>query len=302
MPRQAENDKEENRMPHWLYTRRMGILAVLVAAAVAIPVAGGLVTPASAACPVRAPSGLVNPGYLTVGTSFGGPPGGFLENGKPTGDEVEIAEALAAQMCLKARFVNLNFAGLFPALSARKFDIAMAGIGITKQREQAYDFVPYFLGGIRLVVRKGSGLYFHDERALCGYAVATLAGSVEAHDLEKYNATCPADRKMDIRIFPSNPEVLEQLRKGTVKVAFIDWNLAAYDVLKNPDTYAIGSPVLTGEAPGQPRHRDGIMLRKGNTALKAALTQALANIEKDGTYQQILARWNLEDGDIRKAQ
>lgn len=107
---------------------------------------------------------------------------------------------------------------------------------------------------------------------------------------------------MDVRIYPSNNEALEQLRKGTVQVVFIDWNLAAYDVQNNADVYALGSPVLTGEAPGQPRHRQGLMLRKGDDALKTALTRALTNIEQNGTYTKILTKWRLEEGDIRKAQ
>ncbi len=275
---------------------------VLIAAVIAmVPWAYGP-APAAAACPVAAPPGLVNGGALTFGVTFGGPPGAFLQNGTPTGMEVELAQAVAAQMCLRVRFVNLAFAGLFPALNARKFDVAMAGIGITPEREQSYDFVPYFLGGIRFVVRKGSGLYFQTEIGLCGHSVATLAGSVEAHDLDKYKDQCPAGSPMDIRIYPSNNEALEQLRKNTVQVVFIDWNLAAYDVQNNPDVYALGSPVLTGEAPGQPRHRQGWMLRKGDDALKAALTQALANIEQNGTYTRILAKWRLEEGDIRRAQ
>lgn len=281
--------------------RVAGVVA-LAAVFMLTPITGGPVGPAAAACPVPTPSGLANPGALTLGVTFGGPPGAFLENGKPTGMEVELAEAMAAQMCLKVRFVNLAFAGLFPALSAHKFDIAMAGIGITAEREQIYDFVPYFLGGIRLVVHKGSGLYFQTEIGLCGHSVATLAGSVEAHDLDKYKGLCPSGSPMDIRIYPSNNEALEQLRKGTVQVAFIDWNLAAYDVQNNADTFAIGSPVLTGEAPGQPRHRQGLMLRKGDTALQTALTQALANIEQNGTYLKTLTKWQLQEGDIRKAQ
>ena len=39
-------------------------------------------------------------------------------------------------------FVNLAFPGLFPGLNAKKFDAVIAGIGITPQREEVFDFVP----------------------------------------------------------------------------------------------------------------------------------------------------------------
>lgn len=286
--------------------RRIRIPALLLAVALTLVVmGGGLAAPApvwvAAQCAVQAPNDLIASGTLTFGTSLGGPPQDFMQNSQPSGIDIDVATALAKEMCLKANFVNLAFAGLFPALTANKFDAAIAGIGITVPRAQVYDFVPYFLGGLRLVVSKSSGLYFKDEAEVCGHAVATLAGSVEQRDLVKYNASCPAGKQMDIRTFPTNNEVLEQLRKGTVQVIFIDWPLAAYDVQKNPNDFAIGSPVLTGEAPGAPRHREGIMMRKGDDALKNALTQALAKIQADGTYDTLLKKWNLQDGDIRKA-
>jgi polar amino acid transport system substrate-binding protein len=256
---------------------------------------------AQAQCPVKAPAGLVTPGTLTVGTAFGTPPQNFLVNNQPMGSDVEIMQAVAAQMCLKANFVNLAFAGLFPALNAKKFDVATAAIGITAQRQQAYDFVPYFLGGLRLLTKTSSGLKFQNEAETCGHSVAALAGSVEQHDLEKYAPSCPAGKPMDVKTYPSNNEVVEQLNKGTVQIAFLDWPLAAYTVQKSGGTLMEASPVLTGEAPGAPRHREGIMFRKGDTDLEAAVRQALDNIEKNGTYDAILKKWNLQDGDIRKA-
>src|SRR5579872_4653988 len=86
-------------------------------------------------CAVKAPAGLVAPGTLTVGTAFGTPPQNFLVDNKPTGSDVEIMQAIADQMCLKADFVNLAFDGLFPGLNAKKFDTIAAAVGITAQRQ-----------------------------------------------------------------------------------------------------------------------------------------------------------------------
>jgi polar amino acid transport system substrate-binding protein len=253
-------------------------------------------------CAVQAPADLVDPGHLTFGTVLGTPPQNFARNNEAAGFDIDVATALAGEMCLKPQFVNLAFAGLFPALNARKFDAVIAAVGITAQREESYDFVPYFVGGLRLVVRKDSGLFLTDESGVCGHTVAALAGSVEVRDLEKYKDSCPAGRKIDMRAFPSNNEILEQLRKNSVEIVFIDWPFAAYIVQQNAQDFAIGSPILTGEPPGEPRHREGIMVRKGDAGVKGALQQALARIQADGTYHKFLAKWNLQEGDIRKAQ
>ena len=251
-------------------------------------------------CPVKAPAGLVSPGTLTVGTAFGTPPQNFLVDNAPTGSDVEIMQAIAGQMCLKADFVNLAFAGLFPALNAKKFDVVTAAVGITAQRQESLDFVPYFLGGLRLITKSG-GPRYQTEADACGHSIGALAGSVEDRDLAKYKDTCPSGKPMDVKTYPSNNEVVEQLHKGTIQIAFLDWPLAAYTVQKSNGELMEASPVLTGEPPGQPRHREGITLRKGDSDLQKAVAQALANIQKDGTYDKILKKWNLTDGDIRKA-
>jgi polar amino acid transport system substrate-binding protein len=183
-----------------------------------------------------------------------------------------------------------------------KFDAAIAGIGITPQREQSFAFVPYFFGGIRLMVRKGSGLYFKDEQEVCGHSIAVLAGSVEAHDIDKYKPLCPPDKQMDVRIMPSNNEIVEQLRKNTVQVAFLDWAPVADIIDRNSDDFAVGSPILTGEPPGEPRHRVGLMLRNDDAPLKEALTSAIRTMEGNGTYDRLLAKWGLKEGDIRQTK
>ena len=251
-------------------------------------------------CAVKAPSGLVTPGTLTVGTAFGTPPQNFLVDNKPTGSDVEIMQAIADQMCLKTEFVNLAFAGLFPGLNAKKFDVVAAAVGITAQRQESLDFVPYFWGGLRLLTKTSSGLKFQHEQEACGYAIGALAGSVEDRDLAKYKPNCPANKQMDVKTYPSNNEVVEQLHKGTIQIAFLDWPLAAYTVQKSNGELMVASPVLTGEPPGEPRHREGLTFRKGDTELEKAVAQAFANVQRSGTYDKILQKWNLADGDIRK--
>jgi len=56
-------------------------------------------SPQSGHCSVQAPSGLVKDGTLVFGTSLTLPPQDFQQNGKPTGSDIEIASALAEQMC-----------------------------------------------------------------------------------------------------------------------------------------------------------------------------------------------------------
>src|SRR5690349_540075 len=73
------------------------------------------------------------------------------------GFEVEIAEALARRLGVKARFVQNNWSNLVPSLERGDFDIAMNGIEATAERQERILLSrPYFVYGLTLAVRDGS--------------------------------------------------------------------------------------------------------------------------------------------------
>lgn len=256
--------------------------------------------PARAACPAKPPPGLVSSGTLTVGSNMSTPPQMFVLNGRPAGFEIDLSRAIAKAMCLKIHFINIAFGGLFPGLVAHKFDYISSGLGITPQRQQVFDFVPYFLGGIQLVARKDSGLHFKNENGLCGRSVATIAGTTQAKALERVNRkVCKPGHKITLRYFPSFNDAVIQLRKKSADVAFVDWSFAAYITRLMP-ALKTASPIISGR-PAVPRNRLGLAFRKGDKALEVAVAHALQRVEKSGEYQKILDKWHLQNGDIRKA-
>ncbi len=58
----------------------------------------------------------------------------------------------------------------------RRFDIISARVGITEKRKEAFDFVPDLVGGLRLITKNGSQLYFNHEEDVCGYNTSLPAG------------------------------------------------------------------------------------------------------------------------------
>lgn len=254
---------------------------------------------AYAAC-LPAPADLVKPGVLTIGTSFAAPPMGFLDGTKPSGFDSELVAQIAERMCLTPDFIDLSFTGLFPGLLAKKFDIIAARVGITDERKQQFDFVPVFKGGLRLVVRKDSELRFKTETDVCGHATAIVAGSTQMAALERVKGECPADKPMTMKVFTNQIEAMNEVAKRSVSAAYVDWPLAAYVIQQRPKDFVEASPVLSGRGPNTVRNRNGLVVRKGDKSTEDALTGAFAAILADGSYDKLLAKWNLADGDIRK--
>ncbi len=279
----------------------MSITKVMPCAAAALTAAlfFGLGAGASAAC-LPAPPDLVSSGELTIGTALTAPPMGFMDDGKPTGFDPDLASALAEKMCLKPKFVNLAFQGLFPGLISKKFDIISSQVGITETRKKQFDFLPVFKGGLRLVTQKGSGIRFKTEADVCGHPVALAAGTSQMAALERIKDECPKDKPMTMKIFSSQIEALNEVAKKAVDAAYVDWPVAAYLIKQRPNDFVEASPVLSGDGPGTPRHLNGIVFRKSEDATNAAVAASLKAVEADGTYDKILTKWNLAEGDIRK--
>ncbi|HMO29497.1 transporter substrate-binding domain-containing protein [Enterovirga sp.] len=261
---------------------------------------GMAVMPSQAQC-LPAPPNLVEAGYLTVGTSLTAPPMGFMKDDTPSGFDPEFITAVAEKMCLKTRIVNVTFQGLFPGLIAKKFDVVASQIGITEPRKEMFDFVPVFVGGLRLVTQKNSGLRFQTESDVCGHSASIVAGSTQMAALERVKGDCPAGKPMTLKVFSNQSEALNEVAKGTVNVAYVDWPVAAYLIQQRPNDFVEASPVLSGKGPNTERNRNGIVIRKGESAAQDAVAAAVKAAMGSGAYDAILKRWNLADGDVRKA-
>jgi polar amino acid transport system substrate-binding protein len=268
------------------------------AAILAAGLFAGSGTAASAAPCLSAPPNLVEAGNLTIGTALSAPPMGFVKDDQPSGFDPDLASALAEKMCLKPKFVNLAFQGLFPGLISKKFDVVSSQVGITDARKEQFDFLPVFKGGLRLVTQKSNDIRFRTETAVCGHPVSIAAGSSQMAALERVKDQCPKDKPMELKIFSSQAEALNEVAKKAVDAAYVDWPVAAYLIMQRPDDFVEASPVLSGDGPGTPRHRNGIVFRKGEDTAREAVAVALQAVETDGTYEKLLAKWNLADGNI----
>lgn len=75
-------------------------------------------------------------------------------SGELTGFEVEVAQAVAERMGLKAEFVETSWDAMAGALQEGKVDVLINEINPTQKRSEAYDFsIPYCYAQAAVVVR-----------------------------------------------------------------------------------------------------------------------------------------------------
>ena len=94
-------------------------------------------------------------GALKIGTEGTYAPFTYHDtDGKLVGFDVEIGEAIAKKLGVKAEFLEGKWDGLIAGLDANRYDAVINQVGITEARKQKYDFSePYIASKAVLIVR-----------------------------------------------------------------------------------------------------------------------------------------------------
>src|SRR5690554_5174324 len=80
-------------------------------------------------------------GAIKVGLEGTYPPFNYQdENGKLTGFEVDLAEALAKELGVKAEFQPTKWDGILAALESKRLDVVINQVTISDERKKKYDF------------------------------------------------------------------------------------------------------------------------------------------------------------------
>ncbi len=218
----------------------------------------------------------------------GGAPYVFPDPQKPEhliGFEVDLAEALARKLGVRAELVQNQWDGLVPALQRGNFDIVLNGLEITEEhRREIAMSRPYYAYAQQIVTRKETtGL----ERLadLKGKVVGTLSATAAQRLLEKLGG-------VDVRAYPGQVDPFRDLNNKRLDAVLIDLPIVIYYLQKEPNLKRSGEPLAVGYY--------GIGVRKQDPALLAALNQALVELQADGTLEKIYARFNLWDANQAK--
>ena len=96
--------------------------------------------------------------------------------GKPTGFDIDMANAIGKFWKVKANFVQTAFPGLLPALSAKKCNMVISGIFITPDRVKSFPAVSYMKTHRALVVQAGNPKKIKGPNDLSGQARCRSGG------------------------------------------------------------------------------------------------------------------------------
>jgi len=248
-----------------------------------------------AACGGSAPAAnngpdLINPGVLTVGSDATYPPQEYIDTTthQAAGFDVDLISAIASKMGLKAQVVTAKFDSIIQSLAARRFDVVISAVSITPDRQKQADFVPYFNAGESLLVQQGNPKNIKGPADLCGLDVGVQNGTIEQTDLQTTSDACKKAGKpaINMTVLQDQTAVIQLLATNRVVATYQDSPVTDYYLKQNPGRFEVGGSVVNAGL-------EGIVIRKGDTAMFNAVQSAFNALKSDGTYRNLINKWGL---------
>lgn len=221
---------------------------------------------------------LVDSNSLTVGLEGTYVPFSYKgKDGKLTGYEVELSQAIAKEMGVKPVFVETKFESLIAGLDANKYDVVMNNMGKTPEREQHYSFATnYLYSPAILIVKKGSDIK----------QLSDLDGKKSAQTTSSNYGQAAAKAGATIVASPGFAESLELVKNGKADVTLNSDDSWSVYKKEHPNTELTAIETkdvdLTGAAP---------MLSKKKTALTAEIKRAEQALRDNGTMKQLSEKY-----------
>ncbi|MDH3219536.1 MAG: ABC transporter substrate-binding protein [Gammaproteobacteria bacterium] len=223
---------------------------------------------------------------LRIGVEGAYPPFSWKESdGTLKGFDIEIAEALCAEMKSKCTMVEQDWDGMIPALLAKKYDAIVASMSITEERKKRVDFTDkYYNTPAKFVAKKGSSLEI-SKAGLKGKRIGLQRGTTHQCFMEKHFPDA------ELVLYATQEEVFQDLAIGRIDAQFSDSIAADDGFLKTDagkDFAFIGGDQHDMECHGEGA---GIAVRKSDDKLREEFNAAIKAIRANGVYQKINAKY-----------
>lgn len=289
-----------------LRSRRMPALAVVAALFL---VTGGCGDDSEGGSPAgeltsigqKLPPAIAQAGVLNVGSDVAYAPVEFFEEGTQNvvGIDIDLCNAMAAKLGegFTCRFMNTTFDGIIPALQSKRFDIIMSALSDTEERRQAIDLIDYFNAGTSILVAKGNPLGIRSLDDLCGRTIGLQRGTTQEDLANAQKTRCQGNGSdLEVLTFDKDTDALLALKAGRSAADMNDFPVAAYNARTSGDGNDFE---VVGEQLDPAPY--GIGVRKEDVGLRDALREALLAIIADGTYDDVLAKWDVAQGALKTA-
>jgi polar amino acid transport system substrate-binding protein len=239
------------------------------------------------------PDEIVEKGEILVGTDPSYPPCDFLNDaGEIDGYNNALLQAMAPRLGVEIRMEAIAFDGLLPGVESGRFDAAMECITDNAERQEIVQFVDYSYSTKGIIKLTDSAAEItEDPLTMCGLHAGVQTGTEFVTDVELFNENCAQSGEPAIETtnFPTTADQNTALQSGQIDFAVTSFATGAWQAKETDGLFEIlASPLLA-------KTYVGIVVGLESDELAAALEGALTAIIEDGTYEDVLKEWKLEE-------
>ena len=201
------------------------------------------------------------------------------ETNELTGYDIEVAEAVAAQMGVEVEFVESEWDSLLVALDTGRLDTVINDVTATDERREKYDFSEnYFYSARQVVVKTGNEVGLHSLEDLNGKKIATNATNSWVGRLEE----------LGVEIVPidNTDQCATMVETGRVDFCMFNTIVLGEYMIQHPEAQLEVAFVIEDDI-----NEVAIPVRKGEERFLNEINTALQSLRDDGTLLELSMKY-----------
>jgi arginine/ornithine transport system substrate-binding protein len=208
-------------------------------------------------------------------------------DGELTGFDIDLGNALCAEMGITCEWIEQEWDGIIPGLLARNYDAIMSSMSINDERRQTVLFSdPYITIPGAWFAPAGSELEEINEESLAGKTIGVQRGTTyDNYATDTFGSIATVNR------YSTADDMVLDLEAQRLDIVFLDYPIGQTTLLESER----GDFVVVGEMVTEPEEYFGegfgIAFRPRDGALAERFNEALATLKEDGTYDEIYQRY-----------
>lgn len=239
------------------------------------------------------PEDVQESGVLVIGTDPGYPPCDMIndETGEIDGYNHDILKAMEPYLGVEIQQEELQFDGLIPGVQSGRFHGAMECMSDNAERREVVQFVDNAYGGNGLMIMKSNPAdVTENPLTMCGVKTGVQTATNFVDNAATFSENCEQEGlpPLEVTEFPSAADVSTALESGQIEATFTSLATARWQESQGRDVTSFSSPLI-------PADYHGIVVGLEEDDLAQALLGALEAAIEDGTYQEVMEEWDIEE-------
>jgi polar amino acid transport system substrate-binding protein len=212
---------------------------------------------------------------VRLGTEGAYPPFNFLnDDGEVDGFERELGDELCARAELTCEWVTNDWDSIIPNLVSGNYDVIIAGMSITAERDEVIDFSENYTQP-----DPSAYLAASDDVDLENAVIAAQASTIQAAHVASMSGAALLE-------FATPEETIAAVRNGEADAVLADRAFLEPIAASDDGLMFVGDLVMLGGGVG-------LGIRESDGELREAFNAAIASMKEDGSLNALIEKWEI---------